>query len=76
MYHVLIVNKEESMDAKISARIIAEVGKGKTLEEAMDTVLFKGAYELLVEELYKELQLLPAVLTKLKQAETEMSNEL
>lgn len=41
---------------KISARIIAEVGKGKTLAEAIDSVLGNGVYEQVVNEVYADLR--------------------
>ena len=47
--------KELVDNAKISARIIAEVGKGKGIKEAMDEVLFEGAYDTLIDELYTEM---------------------
>lgn len=42
--------------AQISARIIAEIGKGKSLQEAIDTVLGEGRYAQIASDLYEALR--------------------
>lgn len=43
-------------NAAISARILAEVAKGKTIRDAIDTVFGAGAYERIAGELYDALR--------------------
>lgn len=43
-------------NAVISARILARVAAGDTVEKAVNAVLGAGAYEKLVDELYDELK--------------------
>ena len=43
------------MNAKLSARIIAEIGAGKSLPEAIDAVLGEGAFMKLSGEAYDAL---------------------
>ena len=44
------------MNAIISARILAAIGNGATVENAMDAVLGAGTYDRVVGELYDELR--------------------
>ena len=40
----------------ISALILAEVAKGRTIQEAFDAVIGEGAYERLASEVWEALQ--------------------
>jgi uncharacterized lipoprotein YajG len=41
------------INSKISAQIIIEIGKGKSLQEAMNTILGEGAFQKIAEEIHK-----------------------
>lgn len=45
-----------SKNAVISRRILEEIGKGKSVKEAMDTLFGDGVYDQLVTDLYHGLR--------------------
>jgi hypothetical protein len=47
---------EHKRKAQISARIAAQLAAGKTLRDAIDTVLGEGRYDQLVSEAYEQLR--------------------
>ena len=46
----------ETMNAKISARIIEQIKAGKSLEDAINAVLGAGTYSQIVDDLYDALR--------------------
>ena len=46
-----MTNRTE-INAAISARIISEMGKGKSMQEAMDAILGQGAFRKLADEIH------------------------
>jgi len=51
-----LTKSSETKMQKVAALILAEVNKGKTMEEAWDAVMGAGEYEKFVKDLYHKLR--------------------